>query len=299
MRHVGAYTLSQVAGDLADGGVTVVLRVGADLGPVRRCAEGVAEQHIDCDVEVVLVCDAPGGEAAVCMQDAISNRFKTTILVTPSTASVVADCNTGEWLRVGMSASVGAFVAPLKSCDWWSSPFYLQSCVANLKFRREAAGWLVGSLVHCADTHRFEPRAGALPASKWFLDSRDILKGYPLGSLSGVVFRRSALAAIPDGVFGLPHFEKFVAAYAAWIGVFGATAEIGVVEAAQRKRRRAHDPKQADFVRGDLMAERAAMVLSLARFDRLTGGAMQDAVVEMMAVAAADLASARLQRDLA
>jgi len=269
--------------------VSVILHQGAEVSSVRRCVEGILCQDFEGGVELIVVCEEPTGEAAELALRLIRDAGLTaSVLATGGVRGPHSTTAAGGWLLEGVRCATGSLIAPLTSCDWWSSPYYLRTCAGRLADRRELVAWAVNSIVHDVTTCRFNPRGWPFSEKKTLLDAEDVLATYPFSNLSGVVIRRSVLASLPAELYLLEHFERFVLAASARLGMVGFSPQYGLIERAGRTRTSRHMEDGVAFY--------ASLLTSFSFFDHILGGGMRDTVKRLQATVLADLNAAHQSR---
>ncbi|MBS7808219.1 glycosyltransferase [Variovorax sp. PCZ-1] len=119
-----------------------------------------------------------------------------------------SDANIGitKNYKRGFATCSREYVAVLEGDDYWINPYKLQQQVEFLSLHWEADLCSVNYYIYEQESSQFTPRM-PVSNSHRFISARELIADNIVGNFSTCMYRRSALARLPDALFNIKSYD--------------------------------------------------------------------------------------------
>lgn len=172
---------------------------------IHQALESLFKQDIDSRVELVIADDGSSDDTMDIIRtfEARSPSFHFQYLEDTSHVGI-----TRNYQR-GLAACTGEYVAILEGDDYWVSPLKLKRQCEFLDSHWECDLCSVNYFVYEEDRSFFAPRA-PIGSGHRLIGARELIADNLVGNFSTCLYRRSALAALPQALFEVESYDWIV-----------------------------------------------------------------------------------------
>jgi glycosyltransferase involved in cell wall biosynthesis len=173
---------------------------------IGRAIEGLLQQRLPAVGVEVVVADDHSEDGTVTLAHALLDSAPgLQVRFLPSRSNLGVTRN----YQRGFAACEGDYVAVLEGDDYWTSPEKLRRQISFLNAHRECQACACNYFIRDEANGTFELRLKRIDGYS-FVDSRQIILDNLPGNFSSLMYRRSALQALPEGLFALRAYDWLV-----------------------------------------------------------------------------------------